>query len=136
MDREINKILCWVNLRQAADEHPGYEAALELAKQHGAEMIVVTVAPEIERNLNIHDSEKVWGDQLARFLQKFPPGDVNVRPVFRKGVDYREIVKLAKSEEVDLIVMPWAHPRIRDYVFGTTASHVVAYSPCSVHVVR
>ena len=36
----------------------------------------------------------------------------------------------------DVIVMGSANPRIKDYILGTTASHVVAHSKCSVYVVR
>lgn len=136
MARKIKKILCPVNLRHAVDAHPGYDEALELAKKNDAEVILTTVAPEIERNLNIYNSEKCWTDQLVQFLKDYPPGEVRTRIVVRKGSEHRQIVKIAKTEEVDLIVIQSANPRVQDYLLGSTASHVVSHAPCSVYVVR
>lgn len=136
MSREIKKILCPVNLRHAAHSHPGYDEALELARIKGAELIVMTVAPEFERNLNIYNSKQCWGDQLDAFLASHPPGDVDVRPLVSIGAEHRQIVKVAKTEKVDLIVMQSANPRVQDYLLGTTASHVVAHAPCAVYIVR
>ena len=136
MPTQVSRILCPINLRHAQLAHPAYAEALRLAHWHGAELIVMTVTPEIERNLNIRDSEAFWMDELKRFLKDNPPGDVAVRPVVRKGAAHRQIVKLAVAEKVDLIVMDSANPRIQDYLLGTTASHVASHAPCTVMVVR
>jgi len=136
MPRHMRKILCPINLRHAQLAHPAYGEALRLARWHGAEIIVVTVTPEMERNLNIRDSETFWMEQLQQFLRDNPPGEVKARPVIRKGAAHRQIVKLATEEAVDMIVMDSANPRIQDYLLGTTASHVASHAPCTVMVVR
>ncbi|SIO52888.1 Nucleotide-binding universal stress protein, UspA family [Rhodovulum sp. ES.010] len=136
MPREIKTILCPLNLRHAELAHPAYGEALRLAKWHGAEVILMTVAPEMERNLNIRDSEAFWKQELARFLKENPAGDVPVRLVVRKGAPHRQIVKMAKAEKIDMIVMESANPRIQDYLLGTTATHVMNHAPCTVMVVR
>ncbi|PQO22733.1 universal stress protein [Rhodobacteraceae bacterium WD3A24] len=136
MPRTIRKILCPVNLRHAAHDTAAYEEALAQAHLRGAELIVVTVAPEMERNLNIRDSRSYWKDKLDAFLAANPPGDIPTVSKVLIGSVHRQIVKFAKQERVDLIVMESANPRVRDYLLGTTASHVVNHAECSVYVVR
>lgn len=136
MPGTIRTVLCPVHLRHAADNTRAYGTALAEAAAHDADLWVVTVAPEMERNLNIYDSEKYWGQKLREFLAANPPGEVRTHTGVLKGAAHRQIVKFAIKSEVDLIVMAAANPRISDYLLGTTASHVVAHAPCSVYVVR
>lgn len=107
-----------------------------MAKRHGAKLIVATVAPEMERNLNIRDSEAYWSQQLAKFIKDTPADGVEVETIVRKGAVHRQIVKLADERKVDVIVMNSANPKVQDYLLGTTASHVVTHAECSVYVVR
>ncbi len=136
MPRETRLILCPVNLRHVKLEHHAYEEAIEMAQRRGAKLIVATVAPEFERNMNIYDSEKYWAGELQKFIEANPAEGVDVEAVVRKGAVHRQIVKLADERNVDLIVIEAANPRIQDYLLGTTASHVVAHAECSVYVVR
>ncbi|MDR9392957.1 universal stress protein [Roseovarius sp. SYSU LYC5161] len=136
MPRETNLILCPVNLRHARIEYNAYQEAVEMAQRRGAKLIVATVAPEIERNMNIYDSELYWGDELKKFIAAHPAEGVEVETLVRKGAVHRQIVKLADERKVDLIVMEAANPKVQDYLLGTTASHVVTHAECSVYVVR
>ena len=136
MARDTKLILCPVNLRHVKVEYNAYAEAVEMAQRRGAKLIVATVAPEIERNLNIYDSDKYWGDELKKFLAAHPADGVEVETVVRKGAVHRQIVKLADERKVDLIVMQAANPKVQDYLLGTTASHVVTHAECSVYVVR
>ena len=136
MPRQTKLILCPLNLRHVKLEHHAYQEAVEMAQRRGAKLIVATVAPEIERNLNIYDSEKYWSQELREFIAANPAEGVDVEVVVRKGAVHRQIVKLAHDRKVDLIIIEAANPRIQDYLLGTTASHVVAHAECSVYVVR
>jgi len=136
MPRQTRLILCPLNLRHVQVEYSAYTEAVEMARRRGANLLVATVAPEIERNLNIYDSDAYWGEQLRNFLSAHPAKDVEVEAVVRKGAVHRQIVKLADERKVDLIVMEAANPRVQDYLLGTTASHVVTHAECSVYVVR
>lgn len=136
MARDTKLILCPVNLRHAKVEYNAYSEAVEMAQRRGAKLIVVTVAPEIERNLNIYDSDKYWGAELKKFLAAHPAEGVDVEAIVRKGAVHRQIVKLADERKVDIIVMEAANPKVQDYLLGTTASHVVTHADCSVFVVR
>lgn len=136
MARETKLILCPVNLRHLKVEYNAYTEAVEMAQRRGAKLIVATVAPEIERNLNIYDSDKYWGEELKKFVAAHPADGVEVETIVRKGAVHRQIVKLADERKVDLIIMEAANPKVQDYLLGTTASHVVTHAECSVYVVR
>lgn len=136
MPRNTKLILCPVNLRHAKSEHRAYEEAMAMAKRRGAKLLVATVAPEMERNLNIRDSEAFWGEQLQQFVKDHPADGIDLETVVRKGATHRQIVKLADERDVDVIVMESANPKVQDYLLGTTASHVVTHAQCSVYVVR
>ena len=136
MPRKIDTILCPVNIRHATQDTRAYEVAIDEARTHGSQLHVVTVAPEMERNLNIIDSRKFWGEKLDEFLAAYPPGDVQHTSAVLIGAPHRQIVKYANEKAIDLIVMESANPRIQDYLLGTTATHVVTHAQCSVYVVR
>lgn len=136
MPRQTKLILCPINLRHAKVEYNAYSEAVDMARRRGAKLLVATVAPEIERNLNIYNSDVYWGEQLQEFLKSNPADGVEVETIVRKGAVHRQIVKLADDRNVDLIVMEAANPKVQDYLLGTTASHVVTHAECSVYVVR
>lgn len=136
MAHETKLILCPINLRHVEFDYSEFDEAVATAKRSGAKLILATVAPEFERNLNIRDTEAFWKEELAKFLTSHPAEGVDLEIVVRKGSTHREIVKLAKERKVDVIIMKSANPKVKDYLLGTTASHVVAYAPCSVYVVR
>ncbi|WP_101067235.1 universal stress protein [Roseovarius salinarum] len=137
MPRDTKLILCPVNLRHVRVEYNAYQEAVEMAQRRDAKLIVATVVPEFERNMNIYDSEAYWSEELRKFLAAHPaPEGVEITPIVRKGAVHRQIVKLADEKNVDLIVMEAANPRVQDYLLGTTASHVVTHAECSVYVVR
>ncbi len=136
MPRETKLILCPVNLRHLKVDYNAYEEAVEMARRRGAKLIVATIAPEIERNLNIYNSDQYWGEELRKFIAAHPAEGVEIETVVRKGAVHRQIVKLADERKVDVIIMESANPKVKDYLLGTTASHVVTHAECSVYVVR
>ena len=136
MPRDTNLILCPINLRHAKLDDSAYQEAVAMARRRGAKLLVATVAPEMERNLNIRDSHAFWIDALEQFVAAFPAEGVEVEIVVPLGAVHRQIVKLAEQRNVDVIVMGSANPKITDYILGTTASHVVTHAKCSVYVVR
>jgi nucleotide-binding universal stress UspA family protein len=136
MPRDTNLILCPINLRHVKENDRAYEEALGMARRREAKLLVATIVPEMERNLNIRDSEAFWGQQLKQFLKDHPADGVELEALVRKGAVHRQIVRLAEERNVDLIVMEAANPKVQDYLLGTTASHVVTHAQCSVFVVR
>lgn len=136
MPRNTKLILCPVNLRHVKLNDRAYEEAVAMAKRRGARLLVATVAPEMERNLNIWDSKRYWSAQLENFVNDHPPDGIELETIVRTGAVHRQIVKLAEERNVDVIVMDSANPKVQDYLLGTTASHVVTHAKCSVYVVR
>jgi len=136
MPRETELILCPVNLRHAKLDCRAYDEAVAMAGRRYAKLLVATVAPEMERNLNIRDSVAYWTEKLNAFVASNQPEGVDVETCVRTGAVHRQIVKLAEERSADVIVMESANPRIQDYLLGTTASHVVTHAKCSVFVVR
>lgn len=136
MARNTKLILCPVNLRHLKSNDSAYEEAIAMARRREAKLIVATVAPEMERNLNIRDSKGYWEEQLKKFIAEHPAEGVEMEIAVRIGAVHRQIVKLAEELNVDVIVLESANPKVQDYLLGTTASHVVTHATCSVFVVR
>lgn len=136
MARHTKLILCPINLRHAKLDVSAYLEAVEMAQRRGAKLLVATVAPEMERNLNISDSKEFWTKALDKFVDAYPAEGVEIEKIVPLGAVHRQIVKLAEARDVDVIIMGSANPKIKDYILGTTASHVVAHASCSVFVVR
>ncbi|MEX0337921.1 MAG: universal stress protein [Arenibacterium sp.] len=136
MRRDTNLILCPLNLRHVKTDYRAYDEAVAMSKRRGAKLVVATIAPEMERNLNIRDSVSYWTEQLQNFVADHPADGVKLETVVRTGAVHRQIVKLAKELNVDVVVMESANPKVQDYLLGTTASHVVTHATCSVYVVR
>lgn len=136
MHQDTELILCPVNLRHVKLEQRAYNEAIAMAKRRNAKLLVATIAPEIEQNMNVLDSNKYWGKQLEKFVNDNPADGVAFEIVVRKGAVHRQILKLAEERQVDLIVMDSANPKIQDYLLGTIASHVVTHARCSVYIVR
>lgn len=136
MPRDTQLILCPINLRHTKLDNSAYEEASAMARRRGAKLLVVTVAPEMERNLNITDSAEFWGKALKKFVAAYPAEGVELETAVLLGAVHRQIVKFAEKRNVDVIVMGSANPKIKDYILGTTASHVVTHAKCSVYVVR
>ncbi len=136
MPRDTKLILCPVNLRHMTLDYNAYDEAIAMAKRRSAKLLVATVAPEMERNLNIRDSVSFWGEKLTKFVADHDGDGVEIETVVCKGAVHRQIVKLAQERNVDVIVIGSANPKVKDYLLGTTASHVVGHANCSVFVVR
>lgn len=136
MPRDTKLIMTPINLRHANLDFSAYEEAVAMARRRCAKLLVVTVAPEMERNLNITDSKEYWGRAMKKFIAAYPAEGVEFETVVLLGAVHRQIVRYADERNVDVIVMGSANPSIKDYILGTTASHVVAHAKCSVYVVR
>ena len=122
--------------------------ASELANHFGAELIVAHVIPPIPTlpsdphyNFEVpayqdalrENAERQLNETIARQVSK----DVEARALISHGDPAREIVRIAKDEDVDMIVIAthgltgWQH-----IVFGSVAEKVVRIAECPVLTVR
>ena len=74
--------------------------------------------------------------ELRTIVSNDVPSDVSVSTKVGHGSVYREILRIAQEEQVDLILMAAHRPGIRDHLIGPKAARVVSHSRCSVLVVR
>ena len=74
-------------------------------------------------------------DEIESFLaSEFP--QAMCRRILRSGDAAAEIVDVARTEEIDLIVMPTHAGQFRRLVLGSTAGKVLAQVPCPVLTTR
>lgn len=136
------KILVPVDLSDESSWKMTLPVATEFARLFGGSILVITV---------VRDSQAYWEgaylpfayeellDRSEQALRTIVSKDVSDVPVSTKvghGSVYQEILRIAESEQVDLILMAAHRPGIRDHIIGPKAARVVSHSPCSVLVVR
>ncbi|MBI3951254.1 MAG: universal stress protein [Acidobacteria bacterium] len=142
----FKKIICPTDFSEPSYE--GLQCAAELVSHFSAELIVVHVVPvvpplppdpnfafevpEYERALHA-EAERTLNELVEQRISK----DVNSRTVVAHGDAADEVVRLAREEGADLIVIAthgltgWRH-----FVFGSVAEKVVRMAECPVLTCR
>jgi nucleotide-binding universal stress UspA family protein len=126
--------------------------AIEIARAHGAELVLAHVVPvpelthvgplsaeghELERRLTLRN-EEVGRAYLERVATRVAEAGVAVRTVLARDTDARgELVRILARERVDLLVLS-AHGRSAriDEAYGSVAAHLLAHSTAPVLIVR
>jgi len=123
-------------------------SASELAEHFGAELLlvnVVPVLPAVPPDLNyvfkIPEYEKYLhadaAEQLRKAREELVGKNVKVRTMVGHGSAAQEIVRIAKAESVDLIVISThGSTGLEHFVFGSVAEKVVRLAESSVLTVR
>lgn len=76
-------------------------------------------------------------ERLAKVADRVRKAELEVRTQLCQGTPYEEIVKVAKDEEVELIVIAThGYTGLKHFLLGSTAERVVRAAPCPVFVVR
>lgn len=138
------QILLPVDLGQESSWDKALPNAVDLCKNSGASLHVLTVVPDFgmsivsqyfPENYQSEVAEKVLG-QLRDFVSEHVPDSVNVQHIVGEGSAYEVILKIAGEVGADLIVMSSHRPELKDYLLGPNAARVVRHANCSVLVVR
>ncbi|QIE42755.1 universal stress protein [Meridianimarinicoccus aquatilis] len=139
-------VLCALDISQPDHEAPVLRRAAQLAKLDGARLDVMTVLPDYGTSMvgsyfkeGFHDKlESEAAKSLSDLVEKTLGAEENasVRHVVATGTVYEQVLKVAKTDGADLIVIGSHRPVLRDYLLGPNASRVVRHSNCSVYVVR
>jgi nucleotide-binding universal stress UspA family protein len=88
------------------------------------------VLPELEISRSVHRRLK---DVAKKYSIELPPEDIHAL----RGKPFDEICRLARDIGIDLIIIATrGNTGLKHLVLGSTAEHVVRYSPCPVLVVR
>lgn len=132
------------------NSHYAFTYALDLAKTYKTSLLILHVTPPpvhpeqlsiylpAEKLEELKKSQKDEVDHLLKenYLNKMSLFK-NFRIVFKEGEPFVEIIRMARKESADLIVMGTHGRTGLDHVFfGSTAEKVVRQSPCPVLTIR
>ncbi len=143
---EIKRILFPTDFLQGAKEAIVYAA--DLAKKYNARLYIIHVIHDVTKATGLYVPH-VGMDEILKSLDEEAQKEIKrvyleeLRGYDRieygvlRGIPYEEIVRFAKDNDIDLIVMASHGRRGLDRLFfGSTAEKVVKYAPCPVLVVR
>lgn len=139
----FKRILVPVDVQQPSSWERALPAGLQLAKDYGSELHVVTVVPAFGMSLVGSyfpaDFEKkalaAAKTKLEDIVKAAAPG-AEVKIHVAHGTIYEELIAAADTLNVDLIVMSSHRPELKDYLIGPNAARVVRHANQSVFVVR
>lgn len=128
---------------------PAFERAVKLARQEGAELLIVHVmVPPAPFVGNGYVSPKTYEDleaaarksaetQLKAVLARAKKAGARVKAILTEGIPVEQIVRAAKGKRADLIVIG-THGRtgFSRFFLGSVAERVVQLASCPVLTVR
>ena len=137
-------ILFPIDLEHTAEAESALMIAVDEAKKSNAKLTVMTVAPGFGMPIvaSYFDEETVKNalKEVARHLKQYVddniPGDFETRAVVVEGNPAELILKQAKSDDIDLIVIASHNSEIENLLLGSCAAKVVRHSKCNVTVVK
>jgi nucleotide-binding universal stress UspA family protein len=145
---ELKKILLPTDFSETSLEALKY--AISLSTEYGAELTILHVINEqlvteglsLPRIVSMDEIEKEMHREAARQMKDFLAGagelsGVTHRTVTLSGNPFLEIIRYAKDNQIDLIVIG-THGRsgFEHILFGSTAERVVRKAPCPVLSVK
>jgi nucleotide-binding universal stress UspA family protein len=74
--------------------------------------------------------------QVKARLDERVAGEEGVTPVLLQGHSGQAITDYAEEIGADCIVIGSHKPELSDFFLGSTATRIVRFAPCSVHVLR
>ena len=139
-----SRILCPIDFGPSSMD--ALRAALRLAEENDARLIVLHVLEAMPDEahpipLDVLEYGRLRRAQAAADLHAAIPERVRERgegvEMLATGKPYREIVRVARETDADLIVMGVAGSgAIARFFFGSTTNHVVREAPCPVLTLR
>jgi universal stress protein A len=145
--KSFQRILFATDFSRASER--ALEAAFELAKENGAELLVahayqlpamlptdISVSPAIYDELDTSLREGVR-KRLETIVEEAHEQGINARPLILSGSPYDAIADAAREDKADLLVLG-THGRTGAprFLLGSVASRVISTAPCPVMTVR
>ncbi len=144
---KLKKILFPTDFSETSEEATKY--AVSFARDCKAKLYALHVVNEkvfteglnLPRVVSVEELEKEMTLEAKKRLQTLVPEEeragLDWEPVIRQGEPFLEIIRFAKENDIDLIVIG-THGRsgFEHIIFGSTAEKVVRKAPCPVLSVR
>ncbi len=141
------KILFPTDFSETSQEAAKY--AVSYAQEFGSKVYVLHIVNEkiiseglnLPRLISVEDLEAEMTKEAKKRLQLFLGEEeaegIDFETVIKRGVPFLEIIRFAKENDIDLIVIG-THGRsgFEHIIFGSTAEKVVRKAPCPVLSVR
>ena len=140
----FRSILVPVDLAAQSGKRRALAAAVDMARRYDAELTVMTVIPDFGMSIVGSFFEEGFAERamaevaakLRAFCAEHVPQDLRVYQHVAQGPIYDAILRAAREQGYDCIVMGSHRPELKDYLLGPNAARVVRHAPCSVMVVR
>jgi len=139
-----NKILFPIDLQHTREAVKSLQVALGEARRSGAKISVMTVATGFGMPIvasyfddkTVRQAMKEVARQLSTYIADNIPDDIETSAVVVEGNPAELILKQAKKDKADLIVISSHNNQIENLLLGSCAAKVVRHSKCSVVVVK
>ena len=123
-------------------EHGISERAIAAARSllnDGGEMFAVHVYEPVQDYVSAFVDDETLNKvatQVKARLDERVAGEEGVTPVLLQGHSGQAITDYAEEIGADCIVIGSHKPELSDFFLGSTATRIVRFAPCSVHVLR
>lgn len=145
-------ILVPIDLQHRSSWERVIPAAVQVARESGARIHVMTVVPELfagvdwryairgaqHGSLDYDRNELMTQakERIQELVGKTVPDEIEAEVLVRHGTVYEEILEAADEVGADLIVMASHRPSLADYLLGPNTARVARHAKCSVQIVR
>ena len=141
MKSRYKKILVGIDGTKESDK--AFYEAVEMAKDHEADLIIAWINTEMERNpahKDMSDREQLIYDRKVskKEAEAKSLGVRTVTPIVATGDPRKYLSKwLPKEHQIDLIILGATTKKVfANLLVGSTAKYVVEYATCPVFVVK
>ncbi len=137
-------ILFPVDLEHTAEAEKALKLAIDEARRSKAKLTILTAAPGFGMPIvasyfeehAVTEALKEVARHLKQYVDDNVPADIDSHAVVVEGHPGELILKQAKQDGVDLIVIPAQHSKIENLFLGSVAAQVVRHATCTVTVVK
>jgi nucleotide-binding universal stress UspA family protein len=117
--------------------HRASEYAVSMAKEYGAELMLLHVLEDIPRSTDLESVTEKVAKQLEESIAPKTREGCIVKVIVRIGKPYQQIIQLALEAQTDLVIMGVRGRGALDTaIFGSTTQRVIQLGSCPVLAVH
>ncbi len=137
-------ILYPVDLEHTAEAEKALKIAIDEARRSKAKLVVMTVATGFGMPIvasffddsTVKNALKEVARHLKQFVDENIPDDIETNAIVVEGNPAELILKQARKNDIDLIVIASHNSQIENLLLGSCAAKVVRHAQCIVTVVK